>query len=218
MLGYAGVTTIRRMVLPDAAPEFARAAAQDGIVLEPRSFDWLTEQGHVALERVAIERRDPALRAPVTAALGVLAAVYARLRGDDAVLQASRANLLLGVDLVHEPSGTLIEVDECRHFNSFRLTALDLYPAGVQLGFDPEEHRQLCREWRASTDTLGRGLAAKAFGLGGLGRERAYQDALRDLATPAMGYPPLVRIVAPDGDGAAAYRRHGASLRRRLLA
>ena len=36
-------------------------------------------------------------------------------------------------------------------------------------------------------------------------RERAYHDALRDLATPAMGHPPLLRIAAPDGDGAAAY-------------
>ncbi len=37
-------------------------------------------------------------------------------------------------------------------------------------------------------------------------RERAYHDALRDLATPAMGHPPLVRIPVVDGDGAAAYR------------
>lgn len=206
------------MVLADAAPEFARAAAQDGIVLESGSFDWLSEQGHFGLQRVAMERRDPVLREPVTAAVGVLGAVYARLAGDHAVLEASRANLLLGVDLVHEPSGTLIEVDECQHFTSFRLTALDLYPPAVKLGFDVEEHRALCREWRQRTDALGRGLAAKAFGFGGLGRERAYRDALRDLATPAMGHPPLVRIVAADGDGAAAYRRHGASLRRRLLA
>ena len=39
-------------------------------------------------------------------------------------------------------------------------------------------------------------------------RERAYHDALRDLATPAMGLPPLVRIAALDGDGVAAYLRH----------
>ena len=61
-------------------------------------------------------------------------------------------------------------------------------------------------------DGLSRGLAAKAFGFGGVQRERAYHDALRDLATPAMGHPPLVRIAAVDGDGAAAYRRHRATL------
>ncbi len=59
---------------------------------------------------------------------------------------------------------------------------------------------------------LSRGLPAKAFGFGGVLRERAYHDALRDLATPAMGHPPLVRIAATDGDGAAAYRRHRAVL------
>ena len=71
---------------------------------------------------------------------------------------------------------------------------------------------QLCRTWCARTDGLDRGLAAKGFGFGGLQRERAYHDALRDLATPAMGHPPLIRIAAVDGDGAAAYRRHRASL------
>ena len=45
-----------------------------------QSFDWLCEQGHVGLERVAKARRDPALVAPVTAALEVLATIYARLR------------------------------------------------------------------------------------------------------------------------------------------
>jgi hypothetical protein len=43
-------------------------------------------------------------------------------------------------------------------------------------------------------------------------RERAYHDALRDLATPAMGHPPLIRIAAVDGDGTAAYQAHRASL------
>ena len=62
------------------------------------------------------------------------------------------------------------------------------------------------------TDRLARGLPAKGFGFGGVQRERAYHDALRDLATPAMGHPPLVRVAAVDGDGAAAYRRSRPSL------
>ena len=52
-----------------------------------------------------------------------------------------------------------------------------------------------------------RGMAVKAFGFGGVQRARAYHDALFDLATPAMGHPPLIRVAAVDGDGAAAYRR-----------
>jgi hypothetical protein len=191
---------------------FAQAAAEDGIVLGSQVFDWLCEQGHVGLERVAKSRRDPTLVAPVTAALEHLAVIYARLNGDVSVLRASRENLLLGVDLVHEPTGTVIEVDEAPHFTSFRLTALELYPADVRVGFDLGEHQELCRAWCARTDRLDRGLAAKGFGFGGRQRERAYHDALRDLATPAMGHPPVVRIAAVDGDGAAAYRRHRAAL------
>jgi hypothetical protein len=191
---------------------FARAAAEDGIVLSSGSFDWLCEQGHVGLERVAKARRDPSLVGPVTAAVEQLGVIYARLKGDVSVLFASRENLLLSVDLVHEPTETLIEVDESPHFTSFRLAILELYPADANVGFDLEEHKDLCRAWCSRTDGLDRGLAAKGFGFGGLQRERAYHDALRDLATPAMGHPPLIRIAAVDGDGEAAYRRHRASL------
>lgn len=196
----------------DAQRAFAAAAADDGLVLGSGSFDWLCEQGHVGLERVAKARRDPALVRPVTAALEQLAAIYARLKGDLSVLHASRENLLLTAELVHVQSGTLIEVDEAPHFTTFRLEALELYPAGVGVGFAVAEHKELCRTWCARTDALSRGMPAKGFGFGGLARERAYHDALFDLATPAMGHPPLLRIAAVDGDGAAAYRRHRASL------
>ena len=200
------------MTAGDTLTAFAEAAAGDGIVLESRSFDWLCEQGHVGLERVAKARRDPALVAPVTAALRVLGAIHARLGGDLSVLHASRENLLLNVDLAHPPTGTLIQVDGPPHFTSFRLQALDLYPAGTAVGFDLDEHSDLCRTWCATSDALARGMPAKGFGFGGVGRERAYHDALFDLATPAMGHPPLLRIAALDGDGAAAYRRHRAAL------
>jgi hypothetical protein len=196
----------------DVPSAFAQAAAEDGIVLASQSFDWLSEQGHVGLERVARLRRDPALVGPVTAALKPLGAIYARLKGDVSVLHASRENLLLSVDLVHAPTETLVEVDEPPHFTSFRLAALELYPPNVTVGFDIDEHKELCRAWCSRTDGLARGLASKGFGFGGVQRERAYHDALRDLATPAMGHPPLVRIAAVDGDGMSAYRRHRTSL------
>ncbi|HEX6460550.1 MAG TPA: hypothetical protein VF032_16650 [Thermoleophilaceae bacterium] len=189
------------------AAGFADAAAADGIELAPGSFDWFCEQGHVGLERVAKARRDPSIVEPVKAALSVLATIFARLGGDPAVLHAARENLLLPVQLVHEPSGTLIQLDELPHFTSFRLTALELYPPGATLGFDIHEHESLCRERAGEADAIGRGLAAKAFGFGGVQRERAYHDALLDLATPAMGHPPLIRIPVLDGDGAAAYSR-----------
>jgi hypothetical protein len=200
------------VAVDDTQVAFAHAAAEDGIALESRTFDWLCEQGHVGLERVAKARRDPALVAPVVAALEVLGAIYARLGGDLSVLHASRENLLLTAGLVHVPSGTLIEVDDASHFTSFRLQTLELYPASAVLGFEIEEYRELCRSLSASSDRLSRGMPAKGFGFGGVPRERAYHDALFDLATPAMGHPPLVRIAAVDGDGAAAYRRRRASL------
>ena len=196
----------------DVQAAFAQAAAEDGIVLASTSFDWLCEQGHVGLERVARARRDPALAAPVRAAVERLGAIYARLKGDVAVLYASRATLLLPVELVHEPTGTVVEIDEPPHFTSFRLAALELYGADARVGFDLDEHKELCRVWRATTDGLARGLAAKGFGFGGVQRERAYRDALLDLAAPAMGHPPVVRIAAVDGDGATAYARHRESL------
>jgi hypothetical protein len=196
----------------DVHSAFAEAAAKDGIDLGSASFDWLCEQGHVGLERVAKARRDPALVRPVTAALEVLDQIFLRLKGDLSVLYAARENLLLPLDLVHRPTGTVVEVDDAAHFTSFRLAALELYPDGAEVGFDLAEYKELCRACSGTSDVLARGLAAKGFGIGGVQRERAYHDALRDLATPAMGHPPLVRIAAVDGDGAAAYHRRGSSL------
>jgi hypothetical protein len=172
----------------------------------------------VGLERVAKARRHPAIVQPVIAALEDLSVIYATLRGDISMLRASRENLLLPVDLVHEPTGTVVEVDAAPHFTSFRLAALELYRPGARLGFDRDEHMRLCREWSARTDRLGGGLPAKGFGFGGRARERAYRDALLDLATPAMGHPPVIRIVATDGDGAAAYARHRDALLERFPA
>jgi hypothetical protein len=102
----------------------------------------------------------------------------------------------------------LIEVDESQHFTSFRLLTLEMYPVGVPLGFDVSEYMELCRSWQAQSDKYFRGKSARGFGIAGRQRQRAYYDALRDLAAPAMGHPPLIRIAAPERDPEAAYRRH----------
>ncbi len=201
------------MATADTRAAFARAAAGDGVVLERATFDWLCEQGHVGLERVAKARRDPAIVAPVVAALHVLERICARLRGDVTVLHSARKNLLLPCDLVHLESGTIVEVDGPEHFSSARLAALGLYPRRCGRRVRRGRARGPLPRAGRRTDLLSRGLPAKAFGFGGVLRERAYNDALRDLATPAMGHPPLIRIAAADGDGAAAYARH-----RRMLA
>jgi len=205
-------------VAPDVQAAFAQAAAEDGIVLGPGSFDWLCEQGHVGLERVAKARRDPDIVQPVIAAVEVLGAIHARLGGDLSVLHASRANLLLPVALVHAPTGTVVAVDDDAHFSTSRLAALELYRPDAGVAFDVEGHKALCREWSARADRIGGGLPAKGFGFGGLPRERAYHDALLDLGAPAIGLPPVVRIAAPAGDGAVAYRRRRTALRERFAA
>lgn len=181
--------------------------------LELAQFEWLNEQGHVGLELVAKGRRDPALVAPVTAALEVLAVIFTRLRGDVSVLHASRGNLRLPPVPVHQPTGTLLAIDGPEHFTSSRLATLQLYPPDAALGFELAEHMELCRSLGPQADAMAPGLPARAFGFGGVQRERAYHDALRDLATPAMGHPPLVRIPAVDDDGAAAYTLHRDGLR-----
>lgn len=184
----------------DCQRAFAGAAAADGIVLVRQSVEWLTERGHLALPARA-------RRAAVA-----LERIYVALGGDADVLATARSRRLRG-DFVHEPSGTLIEVDEHQHFTSFRRHALDLYPEDALLGFDLARYRELCDAWQGKADRYRRSKEARGFGVGGRQRQRAYYDALRDLATPAMGHPPLVRVAAPDGDGHGAYTRR----RERLL-
>jgi hypothetical protein len=128
------------------------------------------------------------------------------------VLPAARENLLLPPLLAD--GETLISLDGPEHFTSHRLAALELYPDDAPLGFDREEHMALCRELAPRTDAIDRGLAAKGFGFGGVPRERAYHDALRDLAVPAMGHPPLVRVTLLDEGAYAAWDRARRSPRR----
>src|SRR5262249_25096263 len=104
--------------------------------------------------------------------------------------------------------------DESQHFTSARLTTFDLYPDDVPLGFDLDHYKALCWKWRDVSDGYYRTKSARGFGVGGRQRQRAYYDALRDLAAPAMGHPPVIRVDAPLRDGRAAYY----ACRERLLA
>jgi hypothetical protein len=205
------------MPVGDSHLAFAEAAAQDGIELTlDEAFTWLTEVGHITLEELA---DDPPPRSDAKAlgqAAEALDDIWHDLKGDIDVLASGRINLFLSVDLLHKPTGTLIEVDEAQHFTTFRLNSLNSYPPTAKLGFDADEYRELCEANAAQYDRFSRHQAAKGFGIGGIQRERAYRDALRDLATPAIGHPPLLRFLALDGDGAASYARSKDGLREAL--
>jgi len=194
------------MPVGDCQAAFRGGAAEDGLVLGGQSFSWLCQQGHFGLARIA-ETHDDADPERLRQAVEALVRIYAALRGDPDVLRGGRTTALPG-DFVHEPTGTLIEIDESQHFTSFRLQALELYPEGYPLGFEISAYTRLCREWRQKSDGYRRTKAARGFGVGGRQRQRAYYDALRDLAAPAMGKTPLIRVDAAHGDGGRAYRTH----------
>jgi hypothetical protein len=158
-----------------------------------QSFAWLSQLGHLAL--------------PEGRARNVLGEIYVSLGGNLEILATARTTPLRG-DYLHPPTRTLIEIDESQRFTSARLTSLDLYPEDVRLGFDVEHYRAICRKLRAKSDGYRAAKGARGFGPGGRARQRAYYDALRDLATPAMGHPPLIRIDASQGDGRAAYQAY----------
>lgn len=150
------------------------------------------------------------------AAVPALAAIFDALGGIPADLAAKRTTPLQG-DFLHVASGVFIEIDEIQHFTTARLVTLGLYPLGTPVGYNIDAYRELCRTWSVKADRAFAHKAAVAFGPGGRQRQRAYNDALRDLALPALGHPPVTRIAVPDDDGPAAYRRNRDALRALLV-
>jgi hypothetical protein len=191
------------MARGDCQRDFKEAAAEDGIELTGQSFGWICQQGHLALPDEASSARE------------TLSQIYAELKGDPDELASARTTKLTG-DFVHEATGTLIEVDEFQHFTSARLTTLRLYSDDAPLGFDLARYKDLCKKWKREADKAFAHKDARGFGRGGRQRQRAYYDALRDFAAPAMGHPPVIRIAAPLNNGRAAYEAHQAQLARLL--
>jgi len=187
------------MARGDCQREVAEAAAEDGIAFGPQSFSWICQRGHLALPDEASAARE------------ALARIFRELGGNEDELATARTTRLSG-DFLHEPTRTLLEVDEHQHFTTARLRTLRLYPSDARLGFDLEHYIALCKRWRTQADRAFAHRDAACFGARGRQRQRAYYDALRDLATPAMGHPPLIRIDAPMDNGRAAYERQRARL------
>lgn len=193
------------MARGDTELTFKAAAATDGIELTQNNpLKGITEQGHFGLPPEA------------AGAVRSLKDIFLALEGDAAPYAAGRSNALRG-DLLHKPTGTIIEVDEFQHFSSWRLVTLDAYPADAALGFDRDEYTDLCRRNAPRADKYRASKLAKGFpNPGSRTRQRAYYDSLRDLAVSAMGLPPVIRVPAIDDDGAEAYRRHRNRIARAL--
>lgn len=183
------------MPVGDAQAAFRAAAALDGIQLEPAKVSWINQRGHFGLpEQAAI-------------AAAPLDDIFEDLGGQTDVHKSKRTTALRG-DFYHVHSKTFIEIDEVQHFTSFRLRTFEQYPGTIPLGFHLEQYLELCRQHAPRADRYRATKDAVGFGPGGRQRQRAYYDALRDLAVPSMGHPPLIRIPILDGDGAAGYASH----------
>ncbi len=195
---------------------YAAAAAKDGIELEPQTFTWASEPGHLAVAYLADQSGDPAIMQRAEIGAPALQEMFRRMKGLDPVLQSCRLTKPYPAVLVHMPTATLVELDCSLHFSSGRLQTLDLYPGEVPLGFDIKEYKELCREYGPKVDRWRFGLASKTFGFHGMQNERAYRDAVRDIAVWVMGFPPLFRVPAIDEDGEAAYERSKDKLMKKL--
>lgn len=191
------------MPVGDCENAFLEAARGEGLGLARCKTPWLNQRGHFGL---------PDRASNVT---GPLHDIFLSL-GGQAPEQAAKRTTALPGDFIHVETGTIIEIDELQHFTSFRLKSFKYYPAGYPLDFGVEEYQELCRRFAPKADKYRQAKAAAAFGPGGRQRQRAYYDALRDLATPAMGHPPIIRVPAPDGNGAAAFERNRERILRAL--
>ncbi|MDO5626931.1 MAG: hypothetical protein Q4G43_01295 [Mobilicoccus sp.] len=191
------------MPVGDCQRAFGAAAAADGLELGPSRVPWINQRGHFDL---------PSGYGDVAS---TLAEIFVALGGEKEAQAAKRTTPLIG-DFADVQTGTLIEIDESQHFTSFRATSLELYPAETPLGFDRDHYLALCQELAPRSDRYRASKAAVGFGPGGRQRQRAYHDALRDLAAPDGGLPPVIRVAILDGDGEKAYRKERDRIRHLL--
>lgn len=191
------------MAVGDCEREFASSAARDGVVLSRYRLPAINQRGHFGLPSEA------------ESAIVALQSIFRDLGGRSGEQSSKRLTALPG-DFLHEPSATIIEIDEFQHFTSHRRISFDRYPAGASLNYDFLHYRDLCDELSPKADAYRRTKNAVGFGAGGRQRQRAYNDALRDLVLPLVGYQPIIRIPAVHGDGARAYQENRERIRSAL--
>jgi len=185
--------------------QFAQEAEKDGIALVPETFSWASEPGHLAIGALADSTGIPEVMQRAEVGVPALEQMFNRMGGLAPVLYSCRVNMPYPAVLLHEATATLITVDDVLHFTTSRLQTLEQYPGEMPVGFDVKAYKELCKEHAPKTDKWRYGLASKMFGWHGLQKERAYQDAVRDIGSWVMGLSPLIHVPAIDEDGVAAY-------------
>lgn len=186
---------------------FAAMAAETGICLERRvAVAGLSSHGHADLH----------LRAAVGAATQILADIHGALGGSMELL-AGKRRLPRRVDFLDADAGVVVEVDEIQHFTSDRLASLKRY-VSADVGFDVGHYIELCHRWSVRADRYRASKPALDFpGLAGRRRQRAYFDAVRDLAVPLVSPWRVLRVPVPECDPGLAVQRYVAARRRLLL-
>jgi hypothetical protein len=143
----------------------------------------------------------------------LLRAIYLKLGGDETALANKRRGSDPKPDFLLGDHEQIVEVDEIQHFTSDRLSTLRLYPATSDLAFDLDAYVSLCKTWRVKGDGYRSAKPTVDFPHpGGRRAQRAYFDAMRDLAASGLGNGPVIRIPAPECDGDLAYERFRAAL------
>lgn len=162
------------------------------------SQPWLTSKGHIA----------PSIRSQLDEqTLTTLGAIYEALGGSEDLLAGKRSGSSPRIDFLLAEHSVAVEVDEIQHFTSDRLRTLELYPADAPVLFDVDEYRELIGRWCGSADRYRAGKPTVDFPFpGGRRAQRAYFDAVRDLAAPGFGLR-VLRVPAPECKGTLAFER-----------
>ena len=180
----------------------ARLATSEGLAFQRgASLPWLTNKGHLA--DVVVAKVDEE-------SLAAVRSIYQELGGDESLLASKRSGSNPRIDLLH--GALAIEVDEIQHFTTDRMRTLELYPVDADVLFNEDEYRAAIRLWHQRADRYRASKPTLDFPfVGGRRAQRAYFDAFRDLVAPSFGLR-VVRVPAPDCEGALAYQRLHAAL------
>jgi hypothetical protein len=89
----------------------------------------------------------------------------------------------------------LFEFDELQHFNTPRLTALELLPGDIKANYNIDDWIALCKKHKSKADRYRKSKTAVDFDFpGGRTAQRAYLDCFRDFLPIKHNLNPTLRI------------------------